>query len=207
MTGPDAAFRWSLYLLASLWPVSVYAGARLSGSAACRPRRRRRCRHSWSARPGSATSTTHTVDGRRLDAAVGIATRRGLGVQLAHDSCGSHLVAAVAAVALTIALHFETGYLALLPLLLWPLVAGAVFRTHLCRGAIVIAGSLLAAAWAIVPLIAQRVWAARNELHGTALANGYGAGRVLGWLASGELLDHGRLPVLTGFAAIGLLAP
>ena len=30
--GPDAAYRWALYLLLSLWPVSVYLGARLFGA-------------------------------------------------------------------------------------------------------------------------------------------------------------------------------
>ena len=30
-TGPDVAFRWSLYLLLSLWPVSVYLSARAFG--------------------------------------------------------------------------------------------------------------------------------------------------------------------------------
>ena len=30
--GPDVAFRWSLYLLLSLWPVSVYLAARLFGA-------------------------------------------------------------------------------------------------------------------------------------------------------------------------------
>lgn len=57
----------------------------------------------------------------------------------------------------------------------------------------------------IVPLVDQRPWAASNEaLRGTALANGYGAVRVLGWLGSGQLLDHGRIPVVTAFAAVGL---
>jgi uncharacterized membrane protein len=31
--GPDTAFRWTLYLLLSLWPVSVYLGARLLGAS------------------------------------------------------------------------------------------------------------------------------------------------------------------------------
>jgi hypothetical protein len=31
-TGPDAAFRWTLYLLLSFWPVAVYVGARWLGS-------------------------------------------------------------------------------------------------------------------------------------------------------------------------------
>jgi hypothetical protein len=29
LIGPDAAFRWSLYLLLSLWPVSIYLAARM----------------------------------------------------------------------------------------------------------------------------------------------------------------------------------
>jgi len=33
VTGPDAAFRWSLYLLWCLWPVAVYASARVLGLA------------------------------------------------------------------------------------------------------------------------------------------------------------------------------
>ncbi|MGA8717537.1 MAG: hypothetical protein WB557_05995, partial [Solirubrobacteraceae bacterium] len=32
LIGPDVAFRWTLYLLLSLWPVSVYVCARLFGA-------------------------------------------------------------------------------------------------------------------------------------------------------------------------------
>ena len=39
LTGPDTAFRWSLYLLLSLWPVSVYLAARAFGAG--RPRQPR----------------------------------------------------------------------------------------------------------------------------------------------------------------------
>jgi hypothetical protein len=68
-----------------------------------------------------------------------------------------------------------------------------------------VSGSLLATAWVIVPLLVDRSWAATNEiLRHTPLVNGYGAGRVLGWLATGQLLDFGRLPVITVFAAVGL---
>jgi hypothetical protein len=34
----------------------------------------------------------------------------------------------------------------------------------------------------------------------------YGAGPILGWLFSGDLLDHGRLPVLTALLGLGALA-
>jgi hypothetical protein len=112
----------------------------------------------------------------------------------------------VALISLTIALHFETGYLALILLVLWPLVASGPVVARVRRAAVLVAGSLVATAWVIVPLLAQREWAATNEiLRGTPLANGYGAGRVLGWLLSGQLLDHGRLPVVTLFAAVGLV--
>jgi hypothetical protein len=106
--------------------------------------------------------------------------------------------------ALTVALHFETGYLALAVLLVWPLVAGRPLIARLRRAAVLLAGSLLASAWVIVPLLAQRDWAATNEIvRGTALENGYGARQVLDWLVSGQLLDHGRLPVVMAFAVLG----
>src|SRR6516225_4727333 len=118
---------------------------------------------------------------------------------------GRGYLAAVILTALTVALHFETGYLALSVLLIWPLVAGRPLAARLRRAAVLLGGSLLAAAWVIVPLVQQRPWAAVNEpLQGTGLVNGYGARQVLDWLVSGQLLDHGRLPVVTVFAALGL---
>ena len=38
LTGPDVAFRWSLYLLWSLWPISVYLSARVVASGVARGR-------------------------------------------------------------------------------------------------------------------------------------------------------------------------
>ena len=72
------------------------------------------------------------------------------------------------------------------------------------RAAVLLAGSLLATAWVIIPLLQQREWAAVNEqLQHTGLVDGYGARQVLDWLISGQLLDHGRLPVVTVLAAVG----
>jgi hypothetical protein len=85
-------------------------------------------------------------------------------------------------------------------------VAGRPLLTRLRRAAVILAGSLLASAWVIVPLVAQRRWAAVNEvLQGTGLVNGYGARQVLDWLVTGQLLDHDRLPVVTVLAALGLV--
>jgi hypothetical protein len=207
--GPNAAFRWTLYLLLSLWPVSVYLGARLFGAGR------------GGAAAAAAMSTflvSATGIGYELKAYLWIGF--GVWTQLWASwtlplawgfswraiRSGRGYFPAVLFVSVTVALHFETGYLALIPLLLWPFVAGAPIRKRVGRAAVLVAGSLLATAWVIVPLIEQRAWAATNEpLQGTGLVNGYGAGRVLGWLVSGQLLDDGRIPVVTLFAAIGLL--
>jgi hypothetical protein len=208
LVGPDAAFRWTLYLLLSAWPIAIYLSARLLGAG--RPA-------AGAAAALSPFLVSKTGIGYEQNAYVwigyGVWTQlwASLTLPLAWGFSwrairdGRHRFAAVALVSLTIALHFETGYLALLPLLLWPLVSGRSIVTSMPRAATVIGGALLAAAWVIVPLIDQRPWAATNEaLRGTSLTRGYGAARVLGWLGSGQLLDHGRLPVVTAFAAIGL---
>jgi Bacterial membrane protein YfhO len=208
LTGPDVAFRWSLYLLLSLWPIGVYLSARAFGAG----------------RPAAAASAAMAPF---LVSATGVGYEQhayvwmGFGVwtqlwaswtlplawgfswRAIRDGRG--YFRAVLPIALTVALHFETGYLALAVLLVWPLVAGRPLVARMRRAAVLLAGSLLVSAWVIVPLLTHRAWAATNEIvRGTALENGYGAGRVLDWLVSGQLLDHGRLPVVTVFAALGL---
>ena len=207
VTGPDVAFRWSLYLLLSLWPISVYVSARLFGAS----------------KPAAAASAAMAPF---LASATGVGYEQhaylwtGFGVwtqlwamwtlplawgfswRAVRD--GQGYLKAVLLTALTVALHFETGYLALSVLLVWPFVAGRPLVARLRRAATLLAASLLASAWVMVPLLAERRWAAVNEaFHGTPLVNGYGARQVLDWLISGQLLDHGRLPVITALAALG----
>jgi hypothetical protein len=206
--GPDAAFRWSMYLLLSLWPISVYLSARAFGAD----------------RPAAAASAAMapflvSATGVGYEQHAYVWTGFGIWTQLWASWTlplawgfswrairdGRGYLKAVLLTALTVALHFETGYLALSVLLVWPLVAGRPLVTRLRRAAVLLVGSVLAAAWVIVPLVEQRRWAAVNEpLQGTGLVNGYGARQVLDWLVSGQLLDHGRLPVVTVFAALGL---
>ena len=205
--GPDVAFRWSLYLLLSLWPISVYLSARAFGAG----------------RPAAAASAAMapflvSATGVGYEQHAYVWTGFGVWTQLWASWTlplawgyswrairdGRGYLRAVLLTALTVALHFETGYLALSVLLVWPLVAGRPLVARLRRAAVLLGGSLLASAWVIVPLVEQRRWAAVNEpLQGTGLVNGYGARRVLDWLVSGQLLDHGRLPVVTVFAALG----
>jgi hypothetical protein len=208
LVGPDVAFRWSLYLLWSLWPISVYLSARLFGAS----------------RPASAASAAMapflvSVTGVGYEQHAYVWTGFGVWTQLwamwtlplawgyswRAIREGRGYLTAVVLTALTVALHFETGYLALVVLVVWPLVAGRPLVARLRRAAALLGGSLLAAAWVIIPLIAQRGWAALNEpLQHTGLVDGYGARQELDWLISGQLLDHGRLPVVTVLAAAGL---
>ena len=207
--GPDAAFRWSLYLLLCAWPLSVYLGARLFGISR------------WGAAGAAALSPflmSATGVGYEQKAYLwigyGVWTQLWASVTLPLAwgfswraiRTGRHFLPAALAVSLTVALHFETGYLALLPLLLWPFVSWRSVGERGRRAALILAGALAASAWVIVPLIAERNYAATNELlQRTPLVNGYGAGRVLSWLASGQLLDAGRLPVVTLLAGVGFV--
>lgn len=205
--GPDVAFGWSLYLLLSLWPISVYFCARAFGASG----------------PAAAASAAMapflvSVTGVGYEqhayawTGFGVWTQLwamwtlplawGLSWRAIRDGRGHF--AAVLLTALTVALHFETGYLALSVLLVWPFVAGRPVLIRLRRAVILLGGSLLASAWVIVPLLQQRNWAAVNEpLQGSGLVNGYGARLVLGWLITGQLLDDGRLPVITVLLALG----
>ncbi|MDQ6803652.1 MAG: YfhO family protein [Actinomycetota bacterium] len=206
--GPDAAFRWTLYILLSLWPIAVYLAARLLGAD--------RWAAALSAAMSPFLSSTLGVGYEQkayLWVGYGVWTQLwaswtlplawGFSWRAIRD--GRSYFPAVVLVSLTVALHFETGYLALLPLLLWPFASRRPIALAVRRSAAVLAGSLLACAWVIVPLLAQRNWAATNEiLQRTSLVNGYGL-RVLGWLGSGQLLDDGRLPLVTILAAIGLV--
>jgi hypothetical protein len=206
--GPDVAFRWSLYLLLSLWPISVYLAARAFGAG----------------RPAAAASAAMapflvSITGVGYEQQAYVWTGFGVWTQLWASWTlplawgwswrairdGRGYLRAILLTALTVALHFETGYLALSVLLAWPFVAGRPLVTRLRRAAVILGGSLLAAAWVIVPLVEQGRWAAVNEpLQGTGLVDGYGARDVMHWLLSGQLLDYGRLPVISVFAALGL---
>jgi hypothetical protein len=207
LTGPDIAFCWSMYLLLSLWPISVYLAARAFGAG----------------RPAAAASAAMapflvSATGVGYEQHAYVWTGYGVWTQLwamwtlplawgyswraIRDGRGYFKAGLL--IVLTVALHFETGYLALSVLLVWPFVAGPALVLRLRRAALLLAGSLLASAWVIVPLLAERRWAAVNEaFQGTQLVNGYGARQVLAWLVSGQLLDHGRLPVVTVLAAVG----
>ena len=208
ITGPDAAFRWSLYVLLALWPLTVYWSARLFGLTR------------WVAASAAALSPfllsaagigyetkAYVWIGygvwTQLWAAWTLPLAWGFTYRSFHDRRA--VLPAVVFISLTMALHFETGYLAVVPLVVWPFIEPSHLLHRLGRSVIVGGAALLVSAWVTVPLIAQSNWASINQvLSHTGLVNGYGARQMLDWLFTGQLYDAGRFPVVTILLGAGL---
>ena len=121
-------------------------------------------------------------------------------------SKGRHVLPAIILTGLTLAFHFETGYLALLPIACWVVLERRTVLARLRRASVLVVGVLLVTAWVTVPLVLFGKWASVNEfLVNTPDANSYGARQVLTWAVTGQILDAGRLPILTILAGVGIV--
>jgi hypothetical protein len=202
-------YLWILYLLLALWPISVYVGARLLDWGR------------WTAAAAAAISPL-IVSTPGYGYEHGSYIFRGYGVysQLwamwllpiawgltwRAVARGKGYAVAAAALALTIACHFITGYLAILTVGVWVLVLGPGLLRSVGRAALVAGGSLLVAAWVLVPLIGDTKWTTQSEFYkGSIFNDSYGARKVLGWLFTGKLFDAGRFPIVTIFFFVGAL--
>jgi Bacterial membrane protein YfhO len=207
--GVETTYYWALYLLLALWPVSVYLGARLLSL------------DRWTAGAASVfapliVSTTgygfetssYTWQGLGVWSQLwGMWTLPlALGLSWRAVDQGRHYIAAVMLVALTIAFHFLNGYLALMAIGVWFAVRPAAPWRRLARAAAVGLGGLLVASWVVVPLVQDARFSGNLEFYrNTFWFDSYGLAKVMGWLLSGEIYDHGRIPVLTVLVAIGLV--
>jgi Gpi18-like mannosyltransferase len=206
----QGTYLWIQYLLLALWPIAVFLGARLLGWI------------NWVAAAAAAVSPllisapgygyeheSYTWQGYGvysqlwgmwlLPLAWGLTWRA-----VAH---GKRHAAAALALALTIACHFITGYLALLTVGVWVLVfAGSDFLRRVGRAALVTAGSLVVASWVLVPLVGDAKWTTRSTYYqGTIFNDSYGARKVLAWLFKGQLFDSGRFPIVSLLVVAGVL--
>jgi Gpi18-like mannosyltransferase len=206
----QTTYQWILYLLLALWPISVYLGARLLEW------------DRWTSVAAAAISPL-IVSAPGYGYEHGSYTWQGYGVysQLwamwmlpitwgltwRAVARGRYFAVAATALALTIACHFITGYLALLTVGVWVLVLGRALLQRAGRAALVLGGSLLIASWVLVPLLADTKWTTQSEFYkGTIFNDSYGAQKVLGWLFTGKLFDNGRFPIVTILFFIGVLA-
>ena len=208
--GVDKTYLWFLYGLLALWPISVYFGARLLGwerwtagaAAAISPLLV--STPSYGYEHGSYTWQGYGIYGQlwamwMLPIAWGLTWRA--------VTRGKYYAAAALALALTMAFHFITGYLAVLTVGVWVLVAGAGFLHRVRRAALTTVGAMLIAAWVLVPLIGDTKFTARTEYYqGTIFNDSFGAKKILGWLFTGQIFDGKRsFPVITLLFFVGVV--
>jgi hypothetical protein len=209
LIGTDRSFTWTLYLLLSAWPLSVYWSARLFGLDRWR-----------SALAALVSPLVSSVRSNGFEYGSYIWSGWGTWSQLwgmwmlplawaagwrAVSGRGRY-AAASAAIALTIAFHFLTGYLALLALGVWALLEPSKIARRLIRAAIVGVGALLVASFVLVPLISDAKWTVQSQLNrGTFYYDSFGARQVLHWLFTGRLFDAHRLPILSVLVGAGLV--
>jgi hypothetical protein len=113
---------------------------------------------------------------------------------------------AALAIAMTIAVHLLTGYLALLSLGIVVVARPTQLFRRIGRAALVAAGSLLIAAWVVVPLLLDRAYTIQDEFsRGKVFYDSFGAKQIVAWMATGQLVDRNRFPVLSFLAALGLV--
>lgn len=208
--GARTVVAWSTYLLLSLWPIAVYAGGRLLGL------------ERWPSALAALASPL-IVSRPGLGYEYGSYVWRGYGtwtqlwgawlLPLAWGFSwraveeGRRFALAALSLALTVAVHLLTGYLALLSLGVFVLVRPRELPRRVGRAALVGVGSLLVGAWVVWPLLADRTWTIQDEFsRGAPYYDSFGARQVLAWLVSGGIFDRSRFPVLTIAFGIGLLA-
>ncbi len=207
--GTDATERWAGYLLFALFPISVYAGTRLLGWGR------------WTAGAAALISPllvsvtgygdellSYTWLGNGLwsqewgmfllPLAWGCSWRAVQGV-----GRGTYALAALV-VGLTIAMHFLTGYFALLSVGVFVIVVWRGLLPRVGRAALVFGGAALVASWVVVPLITDGAYFNLSVFNqGTFWLNSYGASKALGWLVTGQLFDNGRFPIVSLLVALG----
>jgi len=211
IVGPDAAYRWSLYLLFSLWPLAIYASARIFGIQ----------------RPAAAVAALLSPF---MTSFTGIGYERGAYLWTGGAEVWTQLWAswtlpfawavtwramtrcrllwlAAALVALTTALHFESGYLAFLGVIVIALVGQGRLFDRVRRALVIFVAALAAAAWVIMPLALASRWSAINQvIASTTYVRGYGAGQDLKWLFTGQIFDARRhLPVVSLAVLFGVV--
>jgi len=108
---------------------------------------------------------------------------------------------------LTYLAHFIYGYIGALTICLAAVLpaSGPAFRLRAARTLWVGAVAFLVAAFELIPMLRDGYLINHSRWELVWKWDSFGAGQVLRWLFSGELLDHSRLPVLSLLALGGAL--
>ena len=108
---------------------------------------------------------------------------------------------------LTFLCHFIYGYIGALSICLLAVMPGfsVPLALRIRRIVWVAVTALLLTAFQLAPLYLDGAWINHSRWEPAWKWDSFGGGQVAQWLATGELLDHGRLPVLTVLALLGVL--
>jgi hypothetical protein len=205
--GTVSTERWAGYLLFAMFPVSVYAGSRLLGWPA------------WTAGAAALVSpllVSVTGYGYESFSYTGLWSQEwgmfllplawGVSWRAVNGTGKGKYALAALVVGLTIAMHFLTGYFALLSIGIFVIVVWRGLLPRIGRGALVFGGAGLVAAWVVVPLITDGAYFNLSIFNqGTFWLNSYGAPQALGWLFTGQLCDYGRFPIVSLLVALGTI--
>ena len=202
-------FVWARFLSLALLPLSFFAAARLIGL-----RRPAACAAALLA-PLVSTNFLYGIEygsfawagsGLYPQAVAAHLMLLALGFGFQAVRTGRRVIAAGVLVGLTLACHLIYGYMAAVSLLLLALLpdAGIPRIRRLGRTLAVGATALAVSAFQLLPLVEDAGLINHSRWEPVWKWDSLGAGQVLRWLFTGELLDHGRLPVLTVLAAAGV---
>ena len=119
---------------------------------------------------------------------------------------GRPLTLAGSLLGLTMVTHLIYGYIGAISICLLTAIpnAGVSLLVRVRRVAWIGGVSAAVAAFQLVPLALDHAIINHSSLEAAWKWDSYGAGQVLEWLFTGQLLDHGRLPVLSLLAVGGL---
>lgn len=209
VVGAQRAVHLTLWLLVGTWPAAVYLGARLLGLD------RRPALAAALVAPLARSATGYGFEpfsylwiGNGLwSQAWGMwVAPLALGASAGAVRTGRGVGRAIALTALTAALHLPTGWFVLLAPALWVLVRPSEWRSRVGRAVAVGVGGAVASAWVVVPFLVDR-WATNASAFDGQdhFSDSFGWRRVGGWLLAGDVLDAGRVPVLSAVAAAGVV--
>ena len=209
--GAESSERWMGYLLFALFPLSVYAGSRLLGWSP------------WVAGGAALVSpllVSVTGYGYELFSYTwlgnGLWSQEwgmfllplawGLSWRAIEGTGRGRYALAALAVGLTIAMHFLTGYFALLSIGVFVIAVRRGFWRRAARGVVVFGGAALIASWVVVPLLTGAAFFNLSQFNqGTFWLNSWGAPQVFGWLVTGQIFDYGRFPVVSLLVLLGTI--
>src|ERR1700681_2939545 len=130
-----------------------------------------------------------------------------LGAERAGEGTGRGKYALAALViGLTIAMHFLTGYFALLSLGVFAIVVWRGLLPRIGRAALVFGGGALVASWVVVPLITDSAYFNLSQFNqNTFWLDSWGAPQAFAWIFTGQMFDHGRFPIVSLLVALGVV--